>query len=294
MGPAVLLRMRSAAVLVLLSLASTSLAQQRPLPDAKVFLAQVKERLQSDEQRQSGYMYVETRRELKLDKTGRSTKETIKVFESYPGLPGEPRWRRLVSENGKPIPSSELAKHDRERQKRAEAHVRKLAKQTDKDRQKEAREREKRRRENAEEVEDVFRVYDVKMIGREALEGHDSVVFSLTPRRGVKPRTRDGGIMLRFAGKAWVSESDYELVRLEMEAIDNVSFGLGLLARVHKGSRAAFQRRKVNGEVWLPASVSYTASARVLLFKSMRVGGTSDFSAYRKFTVGTDTTFSVP
>ena len=69
--------------------------------------------------------------------------------------------------------------------------------------------------------------------------------------------------MRHFAGKAWVSETEYELVRLEAEAIETASFGLGLLARVHKGSKAAFERRKVNGEEWLPASASYTASARV-------------------------------
>jgi hypothetical protein len=84
------------------------------------------------------------------------------------------------------------------------------------------------------------------------------------------------------------------LVRVEIEAIDTVSIGLGLLARVHKGTRASFQRRKVNGEVWLPASFDYSASARVLLLKVLRVGGLSEFSGYRKFTVDTATTYTSP
>ena len=98
--------------------------------------------------------------------------------------------------------------------------------------------------------------------------------------------------MSNFTAKAWVSESDYELVRVDIQAIDTVSFGLGLLARVHKGARASFTRRKVNNEVWLPARASYTASARIGLVKVMRVGGTSEFSDYRKFTVDTSTTYS--
>jgi hypothetical protein len=110
----------------------------------------------------------------------------------------------------------------------------------------------------------------------------------------VKPRTREGGIMRNFTGRAWISESDYELVRLEVEAIDTVSFGLGLLARVHKGSRAAFQRRKVNGEAWLPAVATYSASARIALVKVMRRGGTSEFSNYKKFAVDTSTTIATP
>jgi hypothetical protein len=91
-----------------------------------------------------------------------------------------------------------------------------------------------------------------------------------------------------------VSESEYEVVSLEAEAIDTASFGLGLLARVHKGSRVVFERRKVNGEQWLPASATYSASARVMLVKVMRLGGTLEFSNYRKFSVQTDTKIGTP
>jgi len=110
----------------------------------------------------------------------------------------------------------------------------------------------------------------------------------------VKPRSREGKIMQKFVATAWVSEDDRELVRVEVEATDTVSIGMGLLARVHKGTRAAFQRRKVNGEVWLPASWDYAASARVLLLKTLRVGGTSEYSGYRKFTVDTSATYTNP
>lgn len=269
-------------------------AQDRPLPDPGPFLEDVRVKLRRDEELQSGYMYVETRRELKLDKSMRATKESVSVIESYPGLPGEERWERVIAEDGKPVPPAELEKRDRERQKKAEEYVRKLAKQTDKDREKQRREDEKQRREEAEIIDEIFRVYDVRLLRRERLEGHDTIVCALTPRRGVKPRTRDGKIMQKFIATAWISEADRELVRLQVEAIDTVSIGMGLLARVHKGTRASFQRRKVNGEVWLPASWDYSASARVMLVKTFRVGGTSEFSGYRKFTVDTATTYTNP
>ena len=216
--------------------------QERPLPEQNAFIQEVRKRLATDEERQSAYMYIETQRRHGLDKNGRPKRDSVKVFESYPGFPGEERWERLVEEDGRPVPPADLEKRDRERQKKAQEYIRKLEKQTDKDRAKLAREREERRREEAVAIDDVFRVYDVKMLGREALEGHDTIVFSLTPRRNAKPRTRDGKIMRNFICKAWVSESEYELVRLEIEAIDDVSIGMGLLARVHKGTRASFQR----------------------------------------------------
>jgi hypothetical protein len=285
---------RFAALFACALLATPMWAQDRPLPDAQTFAQEVRNRLQTDDERQSGYMYLETRRERSLDKAGRSTRETVKVYESYPALPGEARWRRLIAVDGKPVPASELDKQDRERQKKAQEYVRKLEKQTDRDRAAQAREREKERRESAALVDDVFRVYDIRMLGREVLEGHDTIVFSLTPKSGVKAQTKDGRTLRHFAAKAWVSETEYELVRLEVEALDNVSYGLGLFARIHKGSHGAFQRRKVNGEEWLPASASYTASARLMLLKAMRVDVVAEYSNYRKFTVETETTYGRP
>ena len=64
------------------------------------------------------------------------------------------------------------------------------------------------RRERAESIDEIFSLFAVRMLGRDALEGHGTIVFSLTSRQGVKPRTRAGDIMRNFAGRAWVSESE--------------------------------------------------------------------------------------
>jgi hypothetical protein len=283
------------ACIVCLMLPTPSSVQERPLPDQDVFLNQVRARLQTDEERQTRYSYVETRRERTLDGSGATTGETVKVFESYPGFaPGERRWNRLVSENGRPVPASELEKKDRERQKKAQEYSRQLAADSEKVRADRVRRREKERRDNAQAVEDVFRVFDVRMLGREAIDGHDTIVFSMTPRHNATPRTREGKIMRHFAGKAWLSESDHELVRVEVEALDTVSFGLGVVARIHEGSRLSFERRKVNGEEWLPARAAYTVSGRVLLLKRIRTDIESEFANYRKFTVDTATTYGKP
>ena len=74
----------------------------------------------------------------------------------------------------------------------------------------------------------------------------------------------------------------YELVRLDVEAIDDVNLGMGLLARVHKGTVALFERHKLHDGVWLPTRATYTMSARVLLLRQMRTSVISEFSNYRK------------
>jgi hypothetical protein len=273
-------------LLIVMMLLAAPVAQERPLPDFATFAAQVKKHLATDEERQSGYMFVERRIDQKVDSSGRMTSESVKVFEVYPGLPSEPRYRRLIEENGRSIAAEKLAHQDRERQQHVEAYVK--AQASESQRVKAAREYEKTRRRYNAAIDDLFRIYDIRMIRREVIDGHTTIVSTLEPKPGVRPQTDDGKIMRNFKARAWVSESDYELVRVEVEAIRDLSFGLGLLARVHQGTVATYERRKVNDEVWLPAKVTWTASGRVLLVRRLRLRGISEFSGYKKFTVNVD------
>jgi hypothetical protein len=286
--------MRLVRACLIVILAIPAAGQDRPLPDYATFMAEARKRLQADDVRQSEYVYLETRREQKLDATGKSTKETLDVFESYPALPNESRWQRQTVKDGKPVTSEDSARMDRERQKKVLEYAKELERNPEKVRADEQKKHDEERRDSERAVDDALRVFDIKMLGREVVSGYETIVFSLTPRKDARPQTSEGKMMRHFAGKVWVSESEYEVVRLEAEAIETASFGFGLLARVHKGSKAAFERRKVNDEQWLPARATYTASARVLLVKVMRIGGTLEFSDYRKFSVQTDTKIGKP
>ena len=252
----------------------------------------MRKHLATDEERQSGYVYVERRTEQKVDSSGRQTSETVKTYEIYPGLPGQERYRRLIEENGQRVAADQLARQDRERKEDVDAYVKSQASESQ--RQKAAREREQARRRTNAAIDDLFRIYDIRMIRREPIDGHVTILATLDPKDSVRPQTDDGKIMRNFKARAWISETDYELVRIEIEAIRDLSFGMGLLARVHKGTIATFERRKVNNEVWLPAKVTWIASGRLLLVRRLRLRGISEFSNYKKFTVGTSETYGQP
>jgi hypothetical protein len=269
-------------------------AQNRPLPNQEAFLLETRRHLQTDSALQSRYVYVETRRVQKLDKGGRAREESVKVVESYPGLPGEERWERLIAADGRPVPPEELARQDRQRQQKATEMVERLARDPSKELARQARELEKGRRERDDALSDIDNVFAIRMIGRERVEEHDTIALVLTPRRDAKPKTAAGEQMRHFNLRAWVSEDDHELVKLEAEAIDDLKSGLGVLAKLHKGARLSFLRRKVNGEVWLPAAVSYAGNVRVGLLVTLRRSGTSEFSGYRKYSVDTVEGFSRP
>src|SRR5712664_3663149 len=175
------------AIALALVVLSTPAAQDWPLPDYETFAAQVKTHLATDEERQSGYMFLERRTEQKLYGSGRAKDESVKVFEVYPGLPGEDRYRRLIEEDGKPVQQGKLALQDRERQKEVESYTRRVS--TSAERQKEMRQREKERQQSTAAVDDLFRVYDIHIVRRESIEGHDTIFATLMPKEGVKPQT---------------------------------------------------------------------------------------------------------
>ena len=275
--------------------AAAATAQERPLPEQDAFLRETRARLQTDSSLQRNYVYVETRRELKIDGQGRTTEESVRVVESYPALPGEDeRYDRVISIDGKAVPASELAARDRER----EAKARRLAARLKTDPARETarleRDQKERRTGVSNAVSDIFRVYDVRLVGREMIDGHETILITLTPKRDPQPRTREGGYMRRFAVQAWVNEVDHELVRVRAEAVETLSIGWGLLARIHKGTAFSFERRKINGEVWLPARSSYSGSARVGLVRTLRRQGVSEFSHYRKFDVNASADYALP
>jgi hypothetical protein len=284
-----------AVVATALSLSGLLVAQDRPLPDLQTFLAQARTRLQTDNERQRAYIYVETQRERKLDGKGGVRSEKVKVVESYPPLPGEgERWERVLEEDGRRKTEAELARQDEERRKAAETLAKRLTSQTPGDRAKATRAYQRSRKEALDRIDDIFVVYDITMAGRERIDGHDTIALTLEPKRNSRPTTREGKWMRYFRCRAWISESDHELVKLDVEAIRSANIGFGMVARMNKGTVMTFTRRFVNGEVWLPARADYTIKARVLMLKRYLQGGTIEFSNYRKFTVDTATTIEPP
>jgi hypothetical protein len=266
-------------------------AQERPLPEPEAFLNGVRARLQPDDARQSRYVYTYTERLVKVGGDGRPRGESLTVTESYPGFgSGEPRWERVLEKDGKRVPDAELLKKDAERRKKAEEYARRMQSETE--RGKILRERDRKLREIGEAIDDIFRVYTMTLQGRETVDGHETIAVSFTPNSGATALTRTGKQMRAFEGRVWISESDYEIVKLDLEAIRDLAI-LGVVARLHKGSKLSFENRNIDGE-WLPSKAKFKVSARVLLLKRLREEETVEFSNYRKFSVDTVTTIAEP
>ena len=85
-----------------------------------------------------------------------------------------------------------------------------------------------------------------------------------------------------FTGRAWIHEFDYELMNVEARAIDDVVFGWGMIAKLHKGIDGALlpsahRRRLAAGRVALRRYGEAPAGPRVV-FDFAR-----DYYDYRPF-----------
>jgi len=81
---------------------------------------------------------------------------------------------------------------------------------------------------------------------------------------------------------SWKPSRTYHWVKLDAEVIDPVYWGL-FLVRLDQGARIRFDETRVNDEVWLPRWISIAASARIGIFKKLRVQEDTTYKNFRKF-----------
>jgi len=264
---------------------------ERPLPALDDFLKEVRKHLSSDRLLLSQYTYAERVTVRELDGKGKNKSTHESLYEVYPSYESKLTYHRLIAKDGKPTNPKDLEKQDREQDKKLREHANRLEREGTGERERrQAKEAEEKRKEEI-VIDEMFRLYQIKMEGRDFLEEHPAIILSFQPRPDYKPQTDQGKILAKVAGRAWFSEQDYELVRIEVKLIDPISLGWGLLARINRGAAGVLRRRKINGEIWLPAEVHFTGSARLLLVKGVNVDFSSQYSDFLKFTVETQVKF---
>ncbi len=261
----------------------------RSLPDTRTFLEEVRQNLISDRLLLDQYTFTEIFTEKRLDAKGAVKKAKTETYEVYPSLEPGKMYRRLIARDAKPLSEKEVAAQDRKQEARTEKRERRREEEDVAARQKRLAKEQENRRKEKEVIDELFRMDEIEIAGREVVDGRPAVIVRFAPRPGYRPVTDGGRVIQKLAGRAWIDEEDTQLVRLETRLLDSLGVGPGRVARLQKGATGYFQRRKVNGEIWLPAEARFTGTAKVLLLFGARVDVFSQYSDYRKFSVGTET-----
>lgn len=229
-----------------------------------------------NDKKQRDYTFIERDVENTLDGKGKtkSTKtETYEVLNIY----GE-QVQRLIEKDDKPISDKEATKEEEKIQK----VINKRKNESDKDRQK-REEREAKDREEGRQFErEIADAYNFTLLGTELVGGRDAWVISAEPRPGFVPHMKYANYLAKFHGRVWIDKTDLQLSKMDVEALDTVSWGL-FLARIHKGSHFMIEQTRINDEVWLPRQVNLKFDVRLALLKGFNVDAEQTFRDYKKF-----------
>ena len=229
-----------------------------------------------NDKRQRDYTYIERDVTNSVDKKGRakdSESETYEVLNIY----GE-QVQRLIEKNDKPISDKEAAKQEEKIQK----IINKRKNESEKDREKRAEREAKDREEGRQFEREVVDAYNFTYLGTELVGDREAWMISAEPRPGFVPHMKYANYLPKFHGRIWIDKADLQMSKMDVEALDTVSWGL-FLARFHKGSHIMIEQTRINDEVWLPRQVNFKIDVRLALLKNFNVDAEQTFRDYKKF-----------
>lgn len=279
-GPMVAAGLAGALVVSLLAEARVQPAE--PLPDAETFLATARAKLVGNDLMQHRFSYKERSTRLNLNPFGRIGTGPVIVAEVYP-LPDDGlTYRRIIERDGKPVPPEEIARQDRAYRERFDAWQRRLAREGRSAREARLKTEAELRAREQKQIKEALDLFNFTLVGRSTWEGQPAIVVAFTPKAGAKVRSREGRIAQGFAGRAWVHEFEHELLHVNAIAVEDVTFGFGMIARLNKGSVVEFTRRRVDG-TWFPVETRFQGTGSALIFRRAVFDYTRVYWDYRPF-----------
>ena len=256
--------------------------QDRPLPDADAFYRSVRENLARAERANHLYTYKERRTDIHTNPFGRLGTGGESLYEVYPSPVRQLVHRRLVGRNGQAVGAAELTRQDREYRDRV-AEVLRERGVTDLDGgslDEADAQRAGERRERA--INDVIEALDFTLKERTIYNGVPAIVITFSPRPDARPMTRQGRTAQHFAGTIWVDERAAEVMHLQATSIGDISYGLGIVARLGKGTTATVTRQPIGDGVWMPTALTLSGRGRAVLFRRLALDFAIEWFDYRR------------
>jgi hypothetical protein len=226
---------------------------QAPPAQSDPLLESVRMNLARSDREQYRYAYRERRSDVHTNPFGRLGTDGTLLYEVTPGDEYGIYHRLLIERDGKAVANEKRETVDR----RGRSHTNPA-------------------------VEDVVTTLSFQVTGREREGGRELVVVHFTPRKDAKPKTRQGKMAKAFKGIVWIDEQAREVVRLDATAVDDLSYGMGLLARLNEGTRVTLVREPVDGSVWLPTSIRMSGQGRAILIRRLKVDFFIEWFNYRR------------
>lgn len=257
-------------------------AQNAPLPDPDGFYRKVRDNLTRAEREDHLYTYKTHRTDLHTNPFGRLGTGGTSLYEVYPSPIRQLVYYRLIERSGEPVAAYELAHQDREYRTRVADLLRERGVRSVEERQVVDREAQRARERRERAINDVVDALQFTLKERTVYQGVPATVITFSPKPNARPSTRQGRTAQKFAGTVWVDEKAAEVMHVEATSIDDISYGLGIVARLAKGTTATVTRKPVGDGLWMPTELTLTGRGRAVLFRRLVVDYAIQWFDYKR------------
>jgi hypothetical protein len=258
---------RAAVLLLTLTCAGRVLAgDTAPLPKAEEVVRKIIARGKNQEARRAtaAFHYAQHRVIEKYDEKGAVKEHEDRRYEVRPLEGGS--YTALVEKNGHPLAGADLTEEQEKRRKFIDRQI--------------ARNLGKGEEERVPLDAELFARYRGEVVGREVIGGRPAIVMEFAPKsRDLPIRRRQDYLLNKLAGKVWVDEEDFDIVKVEARLTERTRVFWGLLGNIEKAD-LYFEQTRVSEGVYLPMHLSFFWDGRKL-FTSIREKITAEWSGYQ-------------
>jgi hypothetical protein len=250
-------------------------AASAPLPDISTLLYDVERNQKAAEARRHEYTYHLHTETQELKGNGELKKTEIVDSESL--TIKDVRVDRIVARNGVPLTPEETKKESERIDKEVERDIERRTKREEKGEATNSR---------GDQLISTSRFLELGSFSnprRIVLDGRPTIVADYAGDPRAKTHNPAEAAVRDLVGTVWIDEQDRVLVRGEGHFLNDFKLLGGLGLNIHKGFSFSFRASKINNEVWLPAAIDATGSARYLLFVSVNGNFHLRASDYRKY-----------
>lgn len=222
------------------------------------------------------YTFLQRQEERQFDGSGKQKQYQLRTWD-VTLLEGSP-YRRLVARNDQPLSPAEQQNEE----EKLRSNIEQRRKETPQQRERRLAEWHRRQQRQREPMREMVDAFNLRLVGEETLNGGQAWIIDATPKPGYKPKLASAAYFPKITARLWISEGDYNWIKIDARTLDTISFG-GFILRLGKGAHLAIEQTRVNNEVWLPKHVSVDFNARLALIKGLRASLDVVFSDYKKF-----------
>jgi hypothetical protein len=243
-----------------------------PTPDAQAIIRKSLERDFYNFSPVKDYTYVQREEDREYDGNGK-LKKTESSTEEVLILAGRP-YEKQIAKDDKPLSDKDARKE----QEKLDKELVKREHMSASDRAKVEKEREEERA-YLREIPDAFAF---RITGEETVSGQPAWVIQADPKPGYQPKDSKAKVLAKVRVRFWIAQHEYRWVRIQAEAIEPLSFGLGLF-RIAAGGSFVFEQKRVNAEVWLPSHFLIRGDVRLAYLKHVHGEIEVIYRDYKKF-----------